>query len=141
MQCRYCLEQTNTFIFPCKCKTPVHQECLMKWLHISKRQECEICLAKWPTIIKTVRRIDWWWNVFTTLFFMAIGGLIVHLGLLNIILKAFISVTAIFFSVTVMNMILFVPVLMFMPTLSPILAVCGMLYISQHAIQWLDYYI
>lgn len=42
--CRICLEEGgHTF---CKCSGTsalVHEECLLKWLHVSKRKRCEIC--------------------------------------------------------------------------------------------------
>ncbi len=35
-------------ISPCKCTAPVHEACLEKWLLISGRDSCEICLEKFP---------------------------------------------------------------------------------------------
>ncbi len=44
--CRICLEEEGFMIQPCMCKgtaKDVHPECLMKWLSISGKKECEIC--------------------------------------------------------------------------------------------------
>ena len=46
MSCRICLEETGTFIHPCRCKGSagnVHSICLQKWIDESKSNECEIC--------------------------------------------------------------------------------------------------
>lgn len=52
--CRICLEDGGeTF---CKCSGTsayMHEECLLKWLNVSKRRECEIC--KHPFIFKEVQ--------------------------------------------------------------------------------------
>lgn len=50
MQCRYCLESSGDFIFPCSCKTPVHAKCLNKWIDTSNRDSCEICTDSWHSI-------------------------------------------------------------------------------------------
>lgn len=45
MTCRICLEDGN-LIQPCNCSGTaayVHEECLVKWLQISERSDCEIC--------------------------------------------------------------------------------------------------
>ena len=46
MTCRICLEEDGDFIQPCHCKgtsADVHPDCLIKWLEISGKTECEIC--------------------------------------------------------------------------------------------------
>ena len=45
MTCRICLDEGD-LIQPCNCTGTtayVHEECLMKWLNISDRRDCEIC--------------------------------------------------------------------------------------------------
>ena len=43
--CRYCLSDENSedFITPCDCSTPVHKECLKKWYIVRQNKSCEIC--------------------------------------------------------------------------------------------------
>lgn len=46
MSCRICLEESGTFIHPCRCKGSagyVHSDCLQKWIDESKSDKCEIC--------------------------------------------------------------------------------------------------
>lgn len=44
MQCKYCYENNGYIINPCKCKSPVHMSCLVKWNSFRKNNEyCEIC--------------------------------------------------------------------------------------------------
>lgn len=45
MTCRICLEDDD-LISPCKCSGTaayVHEECLVKWMNVSGRSDCEIC--------------------------------------------------------------------------------------------------
>jgi len=45
MTCRICLEGGD-LISPCKCSGTaayVHEECLVKWINVSGRTDCEIC--------------------------------------------------------------------------------------------------
>ena len=46
-QCRYCFEniEDNKLINPCKCKAPVHKQCLILWnsMRKSNKNKCEIC--------------------------------------------------------------------------------------------------
>jgi len=52
--CRICFEPDN-LIQPCNCTgtaAHVHKECLMKWLKVSKKQECEICRFQYIIIEK-----------------------------------------------------------------------------------------
>ena len=52
-QCRICRESSSTgrgLFFPCKCKGSikyVHEECLLDWLRVSKRKQCEVCGYKY----------------------------------------------------------------------------------------------
>ncbi len=48
MQCRICFGEDGEMISPCKCTAPVHEACLLKWLCVSGRDSCEICLEKFP---------------------------------------------------------------------------------------------
>lgn len=46
MSCRICLESDGVLITPCGCKGSaayVHEECISQWLHLAKRDDCEIC--------------------------------------------------------------------------------------------------
>lgn len=50
MSCRICLEETGSFIQPCNCKGStgnVHPDCLIKWLEISGKEQCEICMHEY----------------------------------------------------------------------------------------------
>lgn len=52
MTCRICLEEGD-LIQPCNCMGTtayVHEDCLVKWLSISNRTECEICRYKYEFI-------------------------------------------------------------------------------------------
>ncbi len=52
MTCRICLEEGD-LIQPCNCTGTtayVHEECLMKWLTISDRRDCEICKFEYEII-------------------------------------------------------------------------------------------
>lgn len=46
-ECRYCFEYIplNDRLYPCKCKAPVHYNCLLLWNQArdSNRSKCEIC--------------------------------------------------------------------------------------------------
>lgn len=46
MSCRICLESDGVLITPCGCKGSaayVHEECISQWLHVTQRDDCEIC--------------------------------------------------------------------------------------------------
>jgi hypothetical protein len=48
MSCRVCLEDESSgkFVSPCKCKgdlANIHEKCLIRWIEVSERTECEIC--------------------------------------------------------------------------------------------------
>ena len=48
MTCRICYSDEGTLISVCACSgtsAVVHEECIRKWIRISRRTECEICLA------------------------------------------------------------------------------------------------
>jgi len=52
MTCRICLDEGD-LIQPCNCTGTtayVHEECLMKWLTISDRRDCEICKFEYEII-------------------------------------------------------------------------------------------
>ena len=53
--CRICLETGGEMIQPCDCSGSaalVHKDCLVKWLKISKRTSCEICLFEYLIVEK-----------------------------------------------------------------------------------------
>lgn len=72
LQCRYCLDNNNDefeLIMPCNCTTPVHKECLIRW--VSQRLNninvsylnCEICNSTYnleylPIIINEISNLD-----------------------------------------------------------------------------------
>lgn len=72
LQCRYCLDDNNDefeLIMPCNCTTPVHKECLIRW--VSQRLNnvnvsylnCEICNSTYnleylPIIINEISNLD-----------------------------------------------------------------------------------
>ena len=48
--CYICYESSSALINPCKCKGTnygVHQECLEKWIKLSKHKECLVCNYKY----------------------------------------------------------------------------------------------
>ena len=50
MTCRICLEEEGDMIQPCNCRgslANVHPDCLVRWLNISHKTECEICNFKY----------------------------------------------------------------------------------------------
>ena len=54
MTCRICLEEGD-LIQPCLCTgttAHVHEECLIKWLAISNRTDCEICKYEYEFVEK-----------------------------------------------------------------------------------------
>ncbi len=63
-ECRICLENNEKeLIYPCKCKFPVHRECLIKWLNSdanTKPSKCEICRTNYNSdfVIIINRNID-----------------------------------------------------------------------------------
>lgn len=50
MMCKYCLSECSHGIYPCNCTTPVHKECLRKWLIHKDINECEICHAEYENM-------------------------------------------------------------------------------------------
>ena len=53
--CRICLEPGGEMLQPCDCSgsaANVHKDCLVKWLKISKRTSCEICLFEYLMVEK-----------------------------------------------------------------------------------------
>ena len=53
--CRICLEPGGDMLQPCDCSgsaANVHKECLVKWLEISKRTSCEICLFEYIIVVQ-----------------------------------------------------------------------------------------
>jgi len=53
--CRICLEPGGEMLQPCDCSgsaANVHKDCLVKWLKISKRTSCEICLFEYLIVEK-----------------------------------------------------------------------------------------
>lgn len=59
--CRICLddEETHTLLTPCRCdgsSAYVHESCLMKWLQMSEKRKCEICLT--PFILEYNRPLE-----------------------------------------------------------------------------------
>ena len=63
-ECRICLENNGKeLIYPCKCKFPVHRECLIKWLNSDANtipNRCEICRTNYNSdfVIIINRNID-----------------------------------------------------------------------------------
>ena len=52
MTCRICLEDGD-LIQPCDCKGTsayVHEKCLLKWLNVSDRTDCEICKFEYDCV-------------------------------------------------------------------------------------------
>jgi E3 ubiquitin-protein ligase DOA10 len=52
--CRICFEPDD-LIQPCNCSgstANVHKKCLIKWLKVSQRRDCEICHYKYIIIVK-----------------------------------------------------------------------------------------
>ena len=60
MTCRICLEDYET-ISVCQCKGTqgfVHEECIQKWIDISKNDYCELCHAKFPDDMLVTKSYD-----------------------------------------------------------------------------------
>ena len=46
--CTICLENNdNILIYPCKCKNPIHIDCLITWISYKKKIVCEICKVEY----------------------------------------------------------------------------------------------
>ena len=57
--CRICLEPNGDMIQPCDCRGStenVHKDCLVKWLKISQRRDCEICHFKYIILVKEPKK-------------------------------------------------------------------------------------
>ena len=138
MKCRYCLEPTGDFAFPCSCKTPVHPKCLIKWRKISQRTSCEICNVRWDSVqTKNQKIYDWF------IFLVKIKAVLLLSALAFVIkLKTVLKVTIIFFMLigmlSAINIIVFVPLSFIIPILSPISLVVCMFYITANVINYLD---
>ena len=64
MTCRICLDEDNleNLIQPCNCTGStafVHEECLLKWLTVSNRTDCEICKFQYDTEEIEEKKITW----------------------------------------------------------------------------------
>ena len=64
MTCRICLDEDNleNLIQPCDCTGTaayVHEECLLNWLKVSKRTDCEICKFEYDTVEVEEKKITW----------------------------------------------------------------------------------
>lgn len=64
MTCRICLDEDNleNLIQPCDCTGStayVHEECLLKWLRVSNRTDCEICKFEYDTEEVEEKKITW----------------------------------------------------------------------------------
>ncbi len=71
MQCRICYGEEGEVIYPCKCTAPVHEACLSKWLHISGRDSCEVCLHSFEVYEEVVDYYDDT-DMFVPLFYVCI---------------------------------------------------------------------
>lgn len=61
MTCRICYSDEGGLISVCECSGTsafVHEECIRKWIRISKRSECEICLAPYTITVESVTVSD-----------------------------------------------------------------------------------
>ena len=55
VSCRICLEPGGNMLQPCDCSgssANIHKDCLVKWLKMSKRTSCEICLYEYLIVQK-----------------------------------------------------------------------------------------
>ena len=64
MTCRICLDEDylENLIEPCNCTGStayVHEECLLKWLRVSNRTDCEICKFQYETFEVEESKITW----------------------------------------------------------------------------------
>lgn len=68
MTCRICLDEGD-LIQPCNCTGTtayVHEECLIKWLTISDRRDCEICKFEYEIIeVEEEKKVGCTVNVFS----------------------------------------------------------------------------
>jgi hypothetical protein len=61
MTCRICYSSEGSLISVCGClgtSAFVHKKCIQKWIRISQRSECEICLAPYTIDVMPVRPLD-----------------------------------------------------------------------------------
>lgn len=76
MDCKYCLEscEYGLVIYPCKCKTPVHEDCLMKWLEYKQCDYaiCELCKTPLNNIQKDKVWCSWRVYLFSLIVFCTI---------------------------------------------------------------------
>ena len=141
MQCRYCLETANEFIFPCRCKTPVHQECLMKWLKINRRSTCEICNEPWPEIIWQIEKFEIWFKFMGATLCMVTIGILVALGFLKIIAKGIIMFLTLGSMLHVVNIVTFIPFLVLFPWVRPISMLGTIYYMGERAVMLAEEYL
>ena len=138
MKCRYCLEQTGDFAFPCSCKNPVHPKCLIKWRKISRRTSCEICNDQWDHVqTKNQKLYDW-----SMFLIKASPVLLVTTLFIMMKLKTILKVAVIFLVLICMlsavNIIVLVPFSFLVPILSPISIYSCLFYIAINVIHYLD---
>ena len=141
MQCRYCLETANEFIFPCRCKTPVHQECLMKWLKVSRRSTCEICNEPWPEIIWQIEKLEIWFKAMVATLCMVTIGILVALGFLKIIAKGIIMFLTLACVLHVVNIGNIMPLVIILPIFTPISLIGSIYYFGERAVMLAEEYL
>jgi len=141
MQCRYCLETANEFIFPCRCKTPVHQECLMKWLKVSRRSTCEICNEPWPEIIWQIEKLEIWFKAMVATLCMVVVSILAAFGFLKIITKGIIMFMTIACVLHVVNIVIFVPLVIILPIFTPISLITSIYYFGERAVMLAEEYL
>ena len=141
MQCRYCLETADEFIFPCRCKTPVHQECLMKWLKINRRPTCEICNEPWPEIIWQIEKLEIWFKFMVGTFCMVAIGILAALGFLKIIAKGIIMFLTLGSMLHIVNIVTFIPFVILLPWARPISMLGIIYYIGERAVTMVEEYL
>ena len=64
MTCRICIDEDDleNLIQPCHCTGStayVHEKCLMKWLTVSNRTNCEICKFEYETVEVEEKKFSW----------------------------------------------------------------------------------
>jgi len=142
MQCRYCLETSGELIHPCKCTTPVHHKCLVKWLETSNRVDCEICNHLWhDNVAKQIEEARVILNLVKASSFVILFNIFTSLMGLNIIAKCTLVATLVACALNVCNIVVFMPFIIARPYFAPVSMLTCLLFVGQRIIPIIDEYL
>ena len=139
MQCRYCLESTGEFIHPCKCKNPVHHECLGKWLGISNRLTCEVCNHPWSDdIVNNVEEAELYLTIVTMASFVIAFNLLVSLLSIKMVATFTLVCTLGACALNVCNIVVFMPFVIIHPYFASVSMLTCLLFVGQTALPLIE---